>query len=130
MFALLTCLTQSPVLALEKVEVLRTPGEGIQPQTLVDSQGTLHLVFFKGSPNGGNLIYTTREHGKTEWSPGIQVNSDSNNVKRNGVIGSAQIAQGKGGRLHVVWFNMRPPNFWYSRMKDDGSGFETQRNLA
>lgn len=33
-----------------QIHFLRTPGEGLQPQTIVDSAGSVHLVYLKGDP--------------------------------------------------------------------------------
>ena len=124
-------------MASDNVEVLRTPNGGIQPQAVVDDRGTLHLVYFKADkhthrgPKGvGNLFYVTKAQGKSEWSTPIHVNSEPGSARRNSAINHAQIAMGENGRVHVVWFNMRPPKYWYTRLKDDGSAFESQRNLV
>jgi len=97
----------------------------------------LHLIYFRGSDHAeaghegvGNLFYVKRELGKTEWSKPIQVNSKQDSVWRYDVIGRAQITLGKNGRVHVVWFNMDPPKYWYTRMKEDHTAFEKQRNLV
>src|SRR5882724_5319900 len=54
------------------IHCLRTPGEGLQPQTVVDSSGTVHLVYLKGDPKGCDVIYARREPGRTGFSEGIR----------------------------------------------------------
>jgi len=114
----------------EEVEFLRVPNGGIQPQAAVDEHGTLHLVYFQGDSEIGNLFYVTRKPGGSEWSSPIQVNSREGSANRNGAISCAQMAIGKNGLVHVVWFNMHPARYWYTRKESSNPGFEKQRNLV
>jgi hypothetical protein len=43
-----------------KVTLIRTPDGGIQPQAAVDSQGTTHLIYYKGDAGAGDIFYVTR----------------------------------------------------------------------
>src|SRR5882757_6224468 len=45
------------------VTVLRTPDGGIQPQAAVDEKGRAHLIYFKGDPKSGDLLYARFEEG-------------------------------------------------------------------
>ena len=36
--------------------MIRTPDGGIQPQAVMDEQGVIHLVYFKGDPARGDLF--------------------------------------------------------------------------
>src|SRR5437868_5987369 len=50
-----------------------------------------------------------------------------------GTIRGAQIAVGEKGRVHVVWNPSQKSGLHgmqYARMKDDGSGFESQRSVS
>ena len=113
-----------------KVEILRTANGGIQPQAAIDADGTLHLIYFKGAAKGGNVFYIKRDADLSTWSDPIRVNSEKGSARRNGAISHAQLALGKDDRIHVTWFNMRPPKYFYSASRDDGQGFEPQRNLV
>lgn len=113
-----------------KVELLRTANDGIQPQAAIDADGTLHLIYFKGAAKGGNVFYVKRDADLSTWSDPIRVNSEKGSARRNGAISHAQLALGKDDRIHVTWFNMRPPKYFYSASRDDGQGFEPQRNLV
>ena len=108
-----------------KVELLRTANDGIQPQVAIDSDETLHLIYFKGAERG-NVFYVKRDTDRSTWSDPIRVNSEKGSARRNGAISHAQLALGKDGRIHVTWFNMRPPKYFYSSSRDDGQGFEPQ----
>src|SRR5262245_46215726 len=59
-----------------KVKLLRTPNGGLQPQAALDERGILHLVYFTGEPQGGDLYYVRREVGKTEFTSPLRINSE------------------------------------------------------
>ena len=50
-------LAAAPSLSVPHVELRRVPEGGIQPQTAVGQDGTVHLVYFKGDPSEGDLFY-------------------------------------------------------------------------
>lgn len=121
-----------------RVELIRTPNEGIQPQAVCDAQGAIHLIYFKGPPSGGNLYYVRRQPGTTEFGSPIRVNRQDGNAVATGTIRGGQIALGKGGRIHVAWngsSSARPANpiegepMLYTRSLTSGQGFEPERNL-
>ena len=101
----LTVVAQSSA-ALPRVHVLRTPDSGIQPQAAVDDKGTVHLIYFKGEPKGGDLYYVRREPGHMDFSKPIRVNTQPQTATALGTIRGAQLAIGKNGRVHVVWDGM------------------------
>ncbi len=118
------------VKASQEIEFLRIPNGGIQPHAVVDRQGTLHLIYFKGNEETGNLFYVTRKPGELEWSMPIQVNSQEGSDRRNGAIGYARMAIWKKGGVHVVWFNMQSAKYWYTRKENNKGYFEKQKNLV
>src|SRR5437879_8345111 len=59
----------------DEVTLLRTPNGGIQPQVAMDQKGDLHLIYFKGHPNGGDIYYVRKALGAAEFSKPIRVNS-------------------------------------------------------
>ena len=61
--------------AAARVEVVKTPNGGIQPQAVIDAAGTLHLVYFKGKPSAGDLFYQRRLPGQSAWSEPLRVNT-------------------------------------------------------
>jgi hypothetical protein len=132
-----------------QVTLLRTPNDGIQPQVVTDTQGRIHLVYFKGESSAGDIYYTRWNPGQKTWSNPIRVNSQQGSAVAMGSIRGAQMAVGKMGRVHVVWngsdkalpklpskpnlsednpLNNRTP-LLYSRLNDAGDGFEDQRDL-
>jgi hypothetical protein len=121
-----------------RIELVRTPNGGIQPQAAIDSQGVIHLVYLKGDPGAADVYYIRQGPGKPEWSAPVRVNSVAGSAVAIGTIRGAQIALGRHGRVHVVWNgsmsmpgtnSSRGAPLFYTRMNDEGIGFEPERNL-
>ena len=47
-------------LGIPQVTLLRTPHEGIQPQTVLGRDGVLHMIYFKGDAATGDIEYVRR----------------------------------------------------------------------
>jgi len=125
----------SPIAEAARVTLLRTPDGGIQPQAAVDSRGMVHLIYFKGEADGGNVFYVYRKLGETEFSKPIKVNSQSGSVTAIGTIRGAQLALGRHGLVHVAWNGSGNPKaergspMLYARLNEARTAFEPQRNL-
>lgn len=123
--------------ATEKVNLIRTPNNGLQPQAVMDSRGTLHLIYLSGEPSASDVFYVRREAGRTDFSAPLRVNSQPGSAIATGTIRGAQITLGKNGRIHVAWngsSKFAPEGthdvpMFYARMNDAGTSFEAQRNL-
>jgi hypothetical protein len=120
----------APQVALERV-----PNGGIQPQTLIDPSGTVHLLYYSGSPKAGNLFYMQKTNGA--WSAPLRVNNSTGSAVAVGTIRGGQMALGAGGRVHVAWNGNAPltnsthrgaPMF-YARLNDGRTGFEPERDV-
>ena len=61
----------------KKVVTIKTPNGGIQPQALMDAKGNIHLIYFSGKNESGDLFYVNRMAGKEEFSSPIQINKTS-----------------------------------------------------
>src|SRR3989442_13996736 len=94
--------TPKPTTGLAKVTLMKTPNGGIQPQAAVDKRGMLHLVYFKGKPEAGNIFYVLREPGSEGFSNPIRIKSTPDSALAIGTVSSAQIAGGKGAPGHVA----------------------------
>lgn len=124
-----------------RVDLVRTPNGGIQPQTMVDAKGVVHLIYFKGDPQGGDIFYVRQEPGKESFSNPLRVNNRSGSAMAVGTIRGAQLAAGKDGRVHVAWDGMgkgaapatingkEVTPLLYTRLNDTGTGFDPERNL-
>jgi hypothetical protein len=120
------------------VVFVKTPDRGIQPQAVLDAKGNLHLLYFRGDPKNGNLMYVRRANGKQDFTQPLQVNSQEGSAIAIGTIRGGHLALGKNGRVHVAWngtMNAEPKNpltgapMLYARLNDKGNAFEPQRNL-
>ncbi len=89
--------------AATEVTVERVPEDGLQPQVAVQVDGTVHLVYLTGKPDGADIRYTHRALAAAAWAAPVTVNSIRHSAMAIGTIRGAQIALGKGGRVHVVW---------------------------
>jgi hypothetical protein len=118
---------------------VRTPHSGIQPRAAVDSHGRIHLLYYTGAPDGGDLLYVRSDDaGKTFGAP-LAVNHRPKSAVAIGTIRGAQLAIGKNGRVHVAWNGTPPPApkheqagpepMLYSRLDDAGRAFETERDV-
>lgn len=124
----------------DKVRLLRPPDGGIQPQAAVDSAGALHLIYFKGRPQGGDVFYVRREPGQDSFSTPVRVNQNPRSAIAIGTVRGAHLALGRNGRVHVAWMGgdgaatvevsgKAVTPMMYARMNDGGTGFEPERNL-
>jgi hypothetical protein len=57
-----------------KVEVLRVPNGGIQPEIAVDSAGVAHMVYLAGEPGAANVFYVRTTDGGKTFTPAVRVN--------------------------------------------------------
>lgn len=119
------------------VRLVRTPHGGLQPQAIVDGNGTTHLIYFGGEPKAGDLFYVRQERGTTNWAEPLRINSVPGSAIAVGTIRGAQLALGRAGRLHVAWNGARAlpgsPHegvpMLYTRLDNTGRAFEPQRDL-
>jgi hypothetical protein len=120
-----------------QVKLLRTPNEGIQPQTVLDRDGVLHMIYVKGDASAGDIEYVSRKVYEKDFSEPIRVNSESDSAVAIGTVRGPQMAIGRRGRVYVIWFGSRAQSgdfsdtmpVFFSRLNDSGTAFETQRNL-
>jgi hypothetical protein len=124
--------------AAEPVKLLKTPGEGIQPQAAVDGKGTIHLVYFQGKPSAGDIFYTHLDAGQEAFTAPVKVNSQPGSAVAAGTIRGARIAVGRDRRVHIAWNGSgeaKPRSahdsspMLYTRSNADRTAFEPQRNL-
>jgi hypothetical protein len=120
-----------------QVEVLRTPNGGIQPQTILDGDDALHVIYFKGDASGGDIEYVYRGPNRTEFSKPIRVNSVAESALAIGTVRGPQMAIGRNGRVYVIWFGPQEKGgdstptspVFFARLNDSGTAFEPQHNI-
>ena len=122
--------------SVPRVELIRTPNAGIQPQAAMDEHGLVHLIYLKGDPARSDIFYVHTLPGQTNFSKPLKVNSQPGSAIALGTIRGAQPAIGKSGRVHVAWNGHPPENgsykeapMWYTRLNDSGTAFEPERNV-
>ncbi len=122
---------------IAQITLLRTPHEGIQPQTVLDRNGVLHMIYFKGDASAGDIEYVRRAADGKDFSQPIRVNSEPESAVAIGTVRGPQIAVGRNGRVYVIWFGSRAHSgepsdtmpVFFSRMNNSEKAFEPQRNL-
>src|SRR5437016_5562745 len=87
----------------ERITLLRTPDDGIQPQAVIDTKGVSHLIYYKGESGGGDIFYVRQDSGQDRFSQPLHVNTQTGSAMSAGTIRGAQMAVGKNGRVHVAW---------------------------
>ena len=112
-----------------EVAVLRAPDGATLPQVVIDTTGTLHLVFYTGSMSSGDLWHVSRAPEALDWSAPRRVNSEPHSVHGLGPIDGGQVAIGPDGLLHVAWFHKDPNRFEYARTDRTGA-FGDQQTLS
>jgi len=120
-----------------QVRLERVPENGVQPQVLVDSAGTVHLVYLNGDPKACDVMYCRRAAGQVDFGSSMRVNSKPGSAIAIGTVRGAQFALGRNGRVHIVWngseqAGSKPSGsapMLYSRLSDAGNAFEPQRDL-
>src|SRR5262249_33756641 len=86
------------------VNLVRIPNGGIQPQTVLDADGVLHMVYFVGSASGGDIEYVQRASEHAVFSRPIRVNSRPSTAIAIGTVRGPQLAVGRKGNVFVIWF--------------------------
>ena len=137
LFLLYFCIASTGAVSEGLVHLVRTPESGLQPQTVVDRSGNVHLVYLRGEPKACDVIYSVRKVGETVFSSPISVNSEPGSAIAVGTVRGAQLAVGRNGQVHVVWNGSQPARepgakgcpMLYSRLDASGRRFEPQRNL-
>ncbi len=125
---------------LPAVTLLRPPEGGIQPQGAVDARGALHLIYYLGPADGGDLYYVCRAAGAAGFSAPVRVNRQPGSALAIGSIRGAQMALGRNGRVHVAWMGSKhaprvqvrgegATPYLYTRLNDQGTGFEPERDV-
>lgn len=119
------------------INLLRTPHDGIQPQTVLARNGALHMIYFKGDASAGDIEYVRRDPAGKDFSQPIRVNSDPGSAVALGAVRGPQMAVGRNGRAYVIWFGPQARSgdstatmpVFFSRLNESGTAFEPQRNL-
>lgn len=116
------------------VHVQRLPDGGLQPEAVDDADGVLHMLYFSGDPETGDLFYRRGRAGSNadsgDWTEAVRVNSTPGSAVAVGTVRGGHLAVG-AGRVHVAWMSAdrEAPGMIYTR-SDGAGGFESQRNIT
>lgn len=133
---LLTALLAASVLhagTVERVRVVATPEGGEVPDAEVDSAGNLHVAFVSGQDA---YYIKSSDKGQTFTTP-IRINSEAETVHPSNSYRGPDLAVGKNGRVHVIWYvnayqRKLPQSEWgvfYSHIDPGAKAFAPARNL-
>jgi hypothetical protein len=120
------------------VVLLKVPDGGLQPQAAVDPMGVIHVIYLYGDPAGADVGYVRKAPGDRQFSKPIRVNDQPGSAIAVGTVRGAHLSIGRFGRIHVAWNGSGKTGpkaardsapMLYTRMQDDGRGFENQRNV-
>jgi hypothetical protein len=122
----------------DRIQSITAPAGGLQPQAVVDSKGTIHLIYLYGNPGAADIAYVQKAPHEREFSAPIRVNSHPGSAIALGTVRGAHLAVGKSDRIHVAWNGSStaepkgPRNsapMLYTRLNRRKDGFEPQRNV-
>lgn len=116
------------------IRVQATPDEGLQPRMVTDSEGVIHLLYFKKRLNRpaareGNLYYSQYLPEQGRFGAPVRVSSQAFNVQSY-AIARASLAVDGEGRIHVMWYLPRDEAYYYTRSNPERSAFEAQRSMV
>ncbi|HEX4770963.1 MAG TPA: sialidase family protein [Bryobacteraceae bacterium] len=122
----------------DKLQWIKTPHEGLQPEAVIDSKGVVHVVYLYGDPSSADIAYMRKGPDEREFTSPIRVNSQPGSAVALGTVRGAHLAVGKSDRIHVAWNGSSAAEpkgpgsatpMLYTRLTGRGEGFEPQRNL-
>lgn len=116
------------------VLVQATPDEGRQPRLVTDSEGGVHLLYFRTrlSQRGareGNLYYRPWLAEQRRFGNRIKVSSTAFNLQSYAIARAAMAVDGDG-RLHVMWYLPRNSEYFYTRSDTERRSFATQQQIV
>src|SRR5262249_29863288 len=115
------------------VRVVNTPGNGAVPDAEVDRNGTVHVAYVSAE----DAFYAhSGDNGQTFSAP-LKINSEPGTVHPPNMFRGPDIAIGKAGRVHVIWYvnafqRKLPPDQWgvfYSHLDPSAQAFVPGKNL-
>lgn len=116
------------------IELIRVPAGGLQPQSLVSTDGTLHLLFLRGEQDAADVWYARRPKGAAVFTEPVRVNSVAGSAIAVGTIRGVQFALDPTGSPFVVWNGSGKSDrhsgapLWFTRARV-GGGFEPERDV-
>src|SRR6185503_19204800 len=121
-----------PSIPAGHVQVISTPEKGEVPDAEIDEKGTVHVAYVLRE----EAFYAKSEDGKTFSKP-LRINSEPGTVHPANMFRGPDLAIGKNGRVHVIWYvnayqRKLPKDQWgvfYSYIYPRQAGFAKIRNF-
>jgi len=89
----------------------------------------VHLLYYKGEADGGDVFYVQRKSGETNFSKPLQgKQTKPGSVTAMGTIRGAQLAVGKNARVHVVWDGMAKVHHAFDKWQGSSAAAYTRLN--
>jgi hypothetical protein len=110
------------------VKVVRLPQGGTHPRAVL-KKGVLHLVYFAGDPEAGDVIYLRSLDDGATYSPPQRLNGRPGSAALDDAGTGPQFGVDETGRVHVIWTGADAVSVWYTRRSVDDAEFEPARNL-
>lgn len=120
--------------AVPEVQIAATPDGGVQPRLVTDSNGDVHLLYFKKrlrapAAREGNLYYRQYLQDQGRFSQAIKVSTQAFNLQSYAIARAALAIDGQG-RAHVMWYQPRSDHYFYTRSNSARTAFEQQRSMV
>ena len=117
-----------------EVMIQATPDNGLQPRITVDSDGVVHLLYFKKrlrapSAREGNLYYRQYLPEQNRFGTPIKVSSQAYDLQTFSIARAGMAVDGEG-RVHVIWYLPKKSQFFYSRSNPQRNRFEPQQPMV
>jgi hypothetical protein len=138
LLVLLSSLTVAAADEGPHVSMLRLPEGAIQPQAAVGDDGAVHVIYFRGPPQQGDVFYAQLEADGESLGEALQVNQQPGSAIAIGNIRGAHLALGRNDRVHVAWMGAKSAKsqgpggaspMLYTRINAASTAFETERNV-
>ena len=122
-----------PAASAERVRVVSAPNNGQVPDAEVDQQGTVHVAYVSGQ----DAYYVKSSDSGNTFTQPLRINSEPGSVHPPNMYRGPDLAIGKGGRVHVIWYanayqRKLPQDQWgvfYSNLDPAQPAFAPSRNL-
>jgi hypothetical protein len=82
------------------IRLVQTPNGGEVPDAEVDASGAIHIAFVKGE----DAYYAKSDDGGKSFSQRLRINSVPSTVHPANMFRGPDLALGKNGRVHVIWY--------------------------
>lgn len=136
--ALFIAFFASVATAQPRVQTVRVPDAGLQPQCALDQHGIVHLIYLTGDAQAADITYVRTTDNKLSFSEPIRVNTTPGSALAIGTIRGPHLSLGHNGIVHVAWMGSgksqpkapgKQAPMLYTRLLPGKQKFEPERNL-